>query len=569
MESNRDEDDIGLSDVVSVIISSEDGQYLLVSDETKHKGLFWIFTKSARNKTFRSAAGDLLAEKFHSNFNSLREHLLKFYNVWVPDDNSLHHAVFEMIISDDQKNSLKMENKMWKGSWCSKTEIKSMAISGTLRSPELLDYIASSQSVKKKQKSTEKPSSGQDKNHSTLSNATVIDNLTEINRSHLVIETNKDPQNPQEVTVKQACLNFPEQMMIYREFLSLCFPNLLMNSTIFESFMISFGWDVSLTKNLFRAADVTNRGAITHKEFLFILAACEPRTPHAGKPAETRCRYIFRFFDTTNSNRLSFDDLKRMLLMIRETRGQSQNEIEVEKELDNCEKTVQNISITDMTLGNFMRCIGELKFRGTSKLLRSPISVIQFFRSRNIESYWSVIDAKASLLFRDNHSNEPSTSTHQMNSRIMLPSSPSNIMETGYRLCGHVFSVSRLGVQDILTVDKLPCAKSDSLQQACLTRESIERLKNAFLPNEVLSGLAYFAEKIDATDVVARKAGRKPKLPFNWGQIDMVGLGIHLIQLCKIVSEIFAREPRLLRIKSPVYVLAIDIFRPTKTDDEH
>ncbi|XP_039292325.1 serine/threonine-protein phosphatase PP2A catalytic subunit 1-like [Nilaparvata lugens] len=35
----------------------------------------------------------------------------------------------------------------------------------------------------------------------------------------------------------------------------------------------------------------------------------------------------------------------------------------------------------------------------------------------------------------------------------------------------------------------------------------------------------------------------------------MVGLGIHLIQLCKIVSEIFAREPRLLRIKSPVYVL--------------
>ncbi|RZF36568.1 hypothetical protein LSTR_LSTR010679 [Laodelphax striatellus] len=560
MDTKNDADDFGLYDVVSVVLATEDGQYLLVSDATKETELYWIFSKSARNKTLRSTVGELLSEQLQLNLQPLKESLLKLFNVWVPDEDSLHHAVFELMFTSNQKNEMKVKNSKLKANWFTKSEIKAIAQRHLLRSPELLDYIAGSgvhQQKKQKNKNMEEPSSNvQDKYQSVLmaaGNFSMIDNYTEITRNHALIETTNNSHNPQDQLVKVASFNYPEQMMIYREFLGLCFPTLLMNATIFENFMTSFGWDPAQAKNLFRAADVMDRGALTHREFICILAACEPKTPHAGKAAEIRCRYIFRFFDSTNSNKLSYDDLKRMLLMIRELKGQSPNEISVEKELDICQKTVP---LTDMTLGNFMRCIGELKFRGTSVLLRSPTSVIHFFLSRNIEPYWSLIDVKASLLFRDknktnNNKHNSSAPVSQANCKI---TSSSN-QKDRYRLCGHVFNVSKLGIQDISTVDNIPYAKSETLLQSCLTRNSIDRFENASLPNEILEGLSYFAEKVDATDMEARKAGRKPKQPFNWGQIDMVGLGSHVIHVCKAVSEIFAKEPRLLRVKSPVYVL--------------
>jgi hypothetical protein len=40
------------------------------------------------------------------------------------------------------------------------------------------------------------------------------------------------------------------------------------------------------------------------------LAALEPTTQHGSGPAEQRCRYIFRFYDTTSSNQLNFDEFK-------------------------------------------------------------------------------------------------------------------------------------------------------------------------------------------------------------------------------------------------------------------
>lgn len=170
-----------------------------------------------------------------------------------------------------------------------------------------------------------------------------------------------------------------EQVQIYREFLALCFPNLLMTFPTFETFMVSYGWKQDQLPHLFHAADMSDRGALSYRDFLFILAACEPRTPHGGRPAEIRCRYIFRFFDVNRDNKLDYDELKQMLIAIRILKNQSVKTASIEKELENCNRDLGLGARADLNLSQFMRSVGDLKFRGTSSLLRSPMGVIEYF----------------------------------------------------------------------------------------------------------------------------------------------------------------------------------------------
>lgn len=49
-----------------------------------------------------------------------------------------------------------------------------------------------------------------------------------------------------------------------------------------------------------RAFDINGTGHLTHKDIIIGLAAMNISTQHGGPPAEIRCRYIFRFYDSNS-----------------------------------------------------------------------------------------------------------------------------------------------------------------------------------------------------------------------------------------------------------------------------
>jgi hypothetical protein len=45
-------------------------------------------------------------------------------------------------------------------------------------------------------------------------------------------------------------------------------------------------------------------------DMLHGLAAMDPRTTHGGVPAELRCRYIFKYYNVSQSGHLDLEELK-------------------------------------------------------------------------------------------------------------------------------------------------------------------------------------------------------------------------------------------------------------------
>lgn len=101
-----------------------------------------------------------------------------------------------------------------------------------------------------------------------------------------------------------------------------------------------------------------------------------PLTPHGGIPAELRCRFMFRYYDSNNDKVLSLEDFKRLLRDLRASRGLPVDEKAVESE---CQDAVSIFDLQgdgcDIPLDSFLNAVGHLRFRGTSSLLRfqSPL----------------------------------------------------------------------------------------------------------------------------------------------------------------------------------------------------
>lgn len=60
----------------------------------------------------------------------------------------------------------------------------------------------------------------------------------------------------------------------------------------------------------FRAFDSNSTGHLTYKDFLMGLAVLNQSTPHGGAPAEMRCRYIFRYYDTNNDGVMEIPEFR-------------------------------------------------------------------------------------------------------------------------------------------------------------------------------------------------------------------------------------------------------------------
>lgn len=63
----------------------------------------------------------------------------------------------------------------------------------------------------------------------------------------------------------------------------------------------------------------------------------------------------------------------------------------------------------------------------------------------------------------------------------------------------------------------------------------------------MLSALRYFERAIKSADT--------SKESFNWGLVEMPSLGNCLLCICRTLLEIMKKEPRLIRVQSPTYVV--------------
>lgn len=71
--------------------------------------------------------------------------------------------------------------------------------------------------------------------------------------------------------------------------------------------------------------------------------------------------------------------------------------------------------------------------------------------------------------------------------------------------------------------------------------------------NQMLSALRYFERAVKPNSAGSKTGG--PKDSFNWGCVEMASLGNCLVCICRTLLDIVKKEPRLIRVKSPTYVV--------------
>ncbi|KAL5016152.1 hypothetical protein ScPMuIL_005741 [Solemya velum] len=128
-----------------------------------------------------------------------------------------------------------------------------------------------------------------------------------------------------------------------------------------------------------------------------------------------------------------------------------------------------------------------------------------------------------------------------------------------YELATHTVKVRRTGVlSDVMALWDLhgTTAVTDSAVshlEGDISRfqrmPSIDSFNQRSHPNEMLTGLRYFERPIKGENSLPAKPA------FNWGQVDRNALVKCLLTLCRQAKEFLMKEPRLLKLKSPSYVL--------------
>ena len=188
----------------------------------------------------------------------------------------------------------------------------------------------------------------------------------------------------QGLLVSGAQFSIEDQAIIYRYFFTQTFPYFYMTLLQFEELMQMIGWKKDAIPDLFQAFKSKSsaiRDFMSYPEFISGLAACEPATPHGDLCGEARCKYIFRFYDKNHDGNLVFDEFSNMVKDILEMRGDI--ETSVEEEARKSAKIFGSDQCDMLSLSDFLSGVGQLKFRGTSMLLRSPKSVLEVLSSGN------------------------------------------------------------------------------------------------------------------------------------------------------------------------------------------
>ncbi|XP_025091130.1 uncharacterized protein LOC112562232 isoform X2 [Pomacea canaliculata] len=374
-------------------------------------------------------------------------------------------------------------------------------------------------------------------------------------------------QTPQQALLKSAKLGRKEQELLFQEFMETCQPSHYMNRATFNVYMTTLkGARPEMVDGLFRAFDVHRHHLLTFKEVLIGLATLEPCTQHGGAPAELRCRYMFRYYDANHDGYLQFEEFKNMVRDIRDHKGLPNDEQSLREDAINSAKLFGEDTKDMLPSAEFLSAVGTLKFRGTSILFRLPQSCMAQLKKRD-SSPCSDSDSGEEPPAKKQRpklidSKKPKGSSD--NGEVSIFKQPEGRAPSSqgkspkYELATHTVRVRRTGsLAEVMALWDLQGTSAVSGSAVHHLEGDISRVQR--MPsidsfnlrshaNEMLSGLRYFERAV-------KGEGEKHKPAFDWGQVDRSALARCLLTLCQQVREVLMDEPRLIKIRSPTYIL--------------
>ncbi|CAN7985442.1 unnamed protein product [Ixodes hexagonus] len=394
--------------------------------------------------------------------------------------------------------------------------------------------------------------------------------FVEINATTALTSQTVPAKSQIEQMLESAKFGQPEQDMVRFDFFRFSRPSTYMNEHVFERYLTSLGWDLSpYLMDLFRAMDVHNRGALTWKELVLGLAAMEPGTQHGGTPGELRCRHIFRLYDGNCDGIMEYAEFRKMVKDIQEMRGITMDEAALDKFTSTSAASFNLAFGGQLPLNEFLLAVGQLKFRGTSLLFRSPSSVLPALKKKYTQESLIEPATKKSKMFHPSIGSDlmdQSSFPPHVSAEESVTADTTNRFQAQpgqYELATHSVKVRRTGtLVDVLSLWDLEGTTAVTKSSRLSEKTRFERLPSMDSfnqkshANEMLAGLRYFERAIRKETLENRVgAGRMPKDQFSWGEVDRQALARCLVAMCKQTREVMFAEPRLLKLSVPTYIL--------------
>ncbi|XP_045541651.1 uncharacterized protein LOC106719231 [Papilio machaon] len=533
-----------LQDVVSLMVYCTSDKSFLLLKETS--GEYWIPSIKSEKNSWKMSAHKLLFELFGTE-SGAQLSPLRVNKVWLPAHPApcVYHTVYKLTIRADVKKRLKVKPSVrFRLQWVGEAELGRLQAHCALRSPELLLLATMFTGEPLKEADLADLDKGQ---------------LVEVGEESVLVGAveagvaagagGAASAAPSAQLLAAANYTKEDQMRLFREFVTLNFPALYMSQHVFSQLMLDIGWHRTVCNNLFRAADVSNRGGLSFQELVLWSAATEPVTQHSGLPAEIRCRYIFRYYDGDRDQKLQQVEVKELVAAARATRQLSTDALSVVRDVDLCYKQLGLQANSPLSLADFLRAVRELRLRGTSSLLRAPRSLLGYV----IDLQERDCMAKAASVKSTTHF-EPEGEVRPSKAKVdKLEVRDSTSWRRGREQYALASCVVRLEQDAPPAVLRLDCFEEEAVSASTikllsLSSTSLEVLAADSGPAETLAAVHYFASDINTPKLV--------KPAYTWAQqSELAALGAAVLKLSESVQVICAAEPRLLRLDSPIYAI--------------
>ncbi|XP_018322209.1 uncharacterized protein LOC108734935 isoform X3 [Agrilus planipennis] len=378
-----------MCDVISHVVFCPDDGTMMVTSANKE---LWIPSVKVTGASSWESMSNNELKNLLGSVTISSERLTCLSKVTIPDlsASTFYHCVLEIKLKSDAKKKIKTTSSKYQGQirWLRDKEILQYLYSDNVLSPELVEFC---QLAKSSKNDTSFPDGGEALTF-RANEYHYKGILSEINADTLVTLSG---QTPYESLVEAASFTKEVQTTLLKLFILFCFPALYMCQRIFTKLMSELGWPADEITFLFRAADTNGRSALSFRDFLYILAAIEPGTIHGGGAAEIRCKFIFRYYDRDRDNVLSPTEFKLIISASRKLKRLPIDAASVKQEADSILKTIGLGETSNVTIAQFLKCVSDLKFRGTSQLFRLQNSINAYIKNQGTKLQGNISSSPA------------------------------------------------------------------------------------------------------------------------------------------------------------------------------
>ena len=335
----------------------------------------------------------------------------------------------------------------------------------------------------------------------------------------------KNGTNKNHQMILKSGMSMDDAVILAEEFYSHVYPSQNMNLPSFTEYFGLTGWssDRQTLAKIYNSFRTYEQDVVRLNAFIYGIAAYSPSVPQAGVTGAARNLYIFRYFDENRSGFLEFNEFYNMRREVMNLNKQaSGNPVDlIVNELSYDYEAVRSPFGSTVSFDKFKGAIGDMKLRGTSSLCRSrvPIRGARLYNSEQVMALSG--DSSAVLCKR--------------HGKVNYTVEAYEVMIDG---AGRVRGTKPVPQNVLNTLTMQQKFYSDLL----LSENS---------PHKCISMVHHHAEAM----------GFYEKSHINrhdWQQLpdDKFQERVAIIQeTLKRAKEIFIREPSVVKISSPVYVL--------------